>query len=154
MKHLERLKKLLNLAVKLELVSRDPFAKFSLKFVKTERHFLSQSELEQLLKTEFKQENLNITKDVFAFCCYTGLSYIDVKNLKKNDIVKGIDGKDWIFIKRQKTDHPIKIPLLDVAENIIHKYKDEMTNSDKLLPVYSNQKLNIYLKEIAKELKI
>lgn len=154
MKHLERLKKLLNLAVKLEWVERDPFANFSLKFVKNERHYLSQKELDLLINTEFNHTYQNRTKDIFIFSCYTGLSYIDVKNLMKNDIVKGIDGKDWIFTKRQKTDHPIKIPLLDVAENIIHKYKDEMTNSDKLLPVYSNQKLNIYLKEIAKELKI
>ncbi|WP_271393770.1 MULTISPECIES: site-specific integrase [Aequorivita] len=154
MKHLERLKKLLNLAVKLEWVERDPFANFSLKFVKNERHYLSQKELDLLINTELNHTYQNRTKDIFIFSCYTGLSYIDVKNLMKNDIVKGIDGKDWIFTKRQKTDHPIKIPLLDVAENIIHKYKDEMTNSDKLLPVYSNQKLNIYLKEIAKELKI
>lgn len=154
MKHLERLKKLLNLALKLEWVSRDPFAKFSLKFVKSERHFLAQYELEQLLKTEFKQENLNITKDVFAFCCYTGLSYIDVKNLKKNDIVKGIDGKDWIFIKRQKTDHPVKVPLLDISEYIIEKYKEKMKSVDRLLPVYSNQKLNEYLKEVTQKLQI
>ncbi|WP_271424636.1 site-specific integrase [Aequorivita sinensis] len=154
MKHLERLKKLLNLAVKLEWVERDPFANFSLKFVKNERHYLSQKELDLLINTDLNHTYQNRTKDIFIFSCYTGLSYIDVKNLMKNDIVKGIDGKDWIFTKRQKTDHPIKIPLLDVAENIIHKYKDEMTNSDKLLPVYSNQKLNIYLKEIAKELKI
>ncbi|NGX84861.1 site-specific integrase [Aequorivita sp. KMM 9714] len=154
MKHLERLKKLLNLAVKLEWVERDPFAKFSLKFVKNERHYLSQKELDLLINTELIHTYQNRTKDIFIFSCYTGLSYIDVKNLMKNDIVKGIDGKDWIFTKRQKTDHPIKIPLLDVAENIIHKYKDEMKNSDKLLPVYSNQKLNKYLKEVAKELKI
>ena len=154
MKHLERLKKLLNLALKLEWVSRDPFAKFSLKFVKSERHFLSQSELEQMLNTEFKEDYLNKTKDIFAFCCYTGLSYIDVKNLKKNDVVKGIDGKEWIFIKRQKTDQPVKVPLLDISEYIIEKYKDEMNLDDRLLPVFSNQKLNQYLKEITKKLHI
>jgi len=154
MKHLERLKKLLNLALKLEWVTRDPFSKFSLKFVKTERHFLSQNELEHLLNTEFTQKHLNKTKDVFAFCCYTGLSYIDVKNLKKSDIVKGIDGKEWIFIKRQKTDQPVKVPLLDVSEYIIEKYKEEMKLDKRLLPVYSNQKINEYLKEVTQKLNI
>src|SRR5690554_5142001 len=154
MKHLERLKKLLNLALKLEWVSRDPFAKFSLKFVKSERHFLSQSELEQMLNTEFKEDYLNKTKDIFAFCCYTGLSYIDVKNLKKNDVVKGIDGKEWIFIKRQKTDQPVKVPLLDISEYIIEKYKEEMESRENLLPVFSNQKLNQFLKEVVKKLQI
>lgn len=154
MKHLERLKKLLNLALKLEWVSKDPFAKFSLKFVKSERHFLSQSELEQLLNTKFKEDYLNKTKDIFAFCCYTGLSYIDVKNLKKNDIVKGIDGKEWIFIKRQKTDQPVKVPLLDISEYIIKKYKEEMESRENILPVFSNQKLNQFLKEVVKKLQI
>src|SRR5690554_754633 len=154
MKHLERLKKLLNLAVKLEWVDRNPFARFSIHFVKYERHYLSEKELDLLIKSELKHTYQNRTKDIFIFSCYTGLSYIDVKKLTKNDIVKGIDGKNWIFTKRHKTDNPIKIPLLDVAENIILKYKEEMKNKDELLPVYSNQKLNQYLKEVAKELKI
>lgn len=153
MKHLERLKKLLNLALKLEWVKRDPFANFSLKFVKSERNFLTQNELDLVLNTEFEQANLNRTKDVFVFCCYTGLSYIDVKNLKKDHVVKGIDGNNWIFTKRKKTDHPIKIPLLKPAEFIIDKYKEEMENDDRLLPVYSNQRINDYLKKALNQLK-
>lgn len=154
MKHLERLKKLLNLAQKLEWIERDPFVKFSLKFVRTDRPYLSQNEVDMILNFDFKKKNLNRTRDVFIFSCYTGLSYIDVKNLKKDHIVKGIDGNNWIFTVRQKTDQIVRIPLLNTAEWIIDKYKEEMESKENLLPVYSNQKLNDNLKEIAAALHI
>ncbi|WP_310992076.1 site-specific integrase [Aequorivita marina] len=154
MKHLERLKKLLNLAQKLEWITRDPFVKFSLKFIKIEREYLSQSEVDKVYQANFKNNSLNKTKDIFIFACYTGLSYIDVKKLVKNHIVIGIDGNKWIYTRRQKTDQVVKIPLLDPAAYIVDKYKDEMTTDNRLLPVYSNQKINEYLKKIASKLKI
>ena len=154
MKHLERLKKLLNLAQKLEWITRDPFVKFSLKFNKTERPYLSKNEVDTILNSDFKNNSLNKTRDIFIFACYTGLSYIDVKNLTKDNIVKGIDGSNWIYTSRSKTDQPVKIPILDTAQSIIHRYKEEMASKEQLLPVYSNQKINEYLKKIATKTKI
>ena len=152
MKHLERFKKLLNLAIDLEWIEKNPFARFKLKFLKYERAFLSKSELQVLEFGILKQENHIKTRDVFVFACYTGLSYIDVKLLNRHSIVKGIDGDYWIFTKREKTKEPVKIPLLDKALDIINKY--DGTLPDKLLPVFSNQKVNAYLKEIALKLEI
>ena len=152
MKHLERFKKLLNLAIDLEWIEKNPFARYKLKFKKYKRAFLSKTELQTLESGILKQENHIKTRDVFVFACYTGLSYMDVKLLDKDNIVKGIDGDYWIFTKRVKTDEPVKIPILDKAQGIINKYKG--TLSDRLLPVYSNQKVNTYLKEIALELEI
>lgn len=154
MKHLERLKKLLNLAVKLEWVPKDPFVRFTLRFERTERPFLSQNEVDQIQAHHFERETVNKIRDIFIFSCYTGLSYIDVKHLKKGNIVRGIDGSNWIYSIRRKTDQMMRIPLLAVAEGIILKYKSEMQNQTALLPVYSNQKTNIYLKEIATQVKI
>lgn len=154
MKHLERLKKLLNLAQKLEWITRDPFVKFSLKFNKTERPYLTQNEVDTILNFDFENNSLNKTRDIFIFACYTGLSYIDVKNLTKDNIVRGIDGSNWIYTSRQKTDQPVKIPVLDTAQFIIEKYKEEMASEELLLPVYSNQKINEYLKKIATKTKI
>ncbi len=152
MKHLERFKKLLNLAMDLEWIEKNPFARFKLKFSKYERAFLSKSELETLELGVLQQEALIKTRDIFVFACYTGLSYIDVKLLTKENVVKGIDGDYWIFTNREKTDKPVKIPLLDKALEIIKKY--DGTLSDNLLPVYSNQKVNAYLKKITLKLKI
>ncbi len=154
MKHLERLKKLLNLAQKLEWITRDPFVKFSLKFNKTERPYLTQNEVDTVLNFDFEINSLNKTRDIFIFACYTGLSYIDVKDLTKDNIVRGIDGSNWIYTSRKKTDQPVKIPILDTAEYIIERYKEEMKAEERLLPVFSNQKINEYLKKIAVKTKI
>ena len=155
MKHLERLKKMMNLALRLEWIEKDPFVRFSLKFTKHQRAFLSQSELEVLESGQLSKEMHQKTRDVFVFACYTGLSYIDVKLLCDDHIVRGIDGDYWIFTKREKNDEAVKIPLLDKALDIIKKYdQDSKHKKEQLLPVFSNQKVNKYLKEIAVILKI
>jgi integrase len=79
------------------------------------------------------------------------LAYIDVKNLTKSHISHGIDGEQWIFTHRQKTESASKIPILPVTQMIIDKYEShpQSTNEEKLLPILSNQKMNAYLKEIA-----
>lgn len=154
MKHLERLKKLLNLAQKLEWVDKDPFAKFQLKFKKAERAFLSEDELKKLEDYQFDRIPHQQVRDVFVFSCYTGLSWIDVKNLRPENIVIGIDGRKWIFTAREKTEQPVKIPILPKAMEITHKYKDYCECSGCILPVYSNQKTNQYLKDIATTLEL
>lgn len=155
MKHLERLKKMMNLALRLEWIEKDPFVRFSLKFSKHQRAFLSQSELEALECGQLSKEVHRKTRDIFVFACYTGLSYIDVKLLSDNHIVRGIDGAYWIFTKREKNDEAVKIPLLDKALEILKKYdKGIEDKQERLLPVFSNQKINEYLKEIADTLNI
>lgn len=96
-------------------------------------------------------ERLTQVRDIFLFCCFTGLAYVDVKNLRKIDVVTGRDGEQWIAIKRQKTDTPSRIPLLPTASAILKKYEHHRTclNTRMMLPVMSNQKTNSYLKEIA-----
>ncbi|MEE1964118.1 site-specific integrase [Allomuricauda taeanensis] len=151
MKHLERFKKMLNLAVKLEWMDKNPFNQFQLKYNKYDRQFLDEEELEQLESTEMGNERLERIRDCFVFSCYTGLSYVDVKELNSDNIVKGIDGNHWISTKREKTDKPVKVPLLPKAREILEKYMQcpEMENKESLLPISSNQKTNAYLKEIA-----
>ena len=151
MKHLERFKKMLNLAVKLEWMDKNPFNQFQLKYNKYDRQFLDEEELEQLESTEMGNERLERIRDCFVFSCYTGLSYVDVKELNRDNIVKGIDGNHWISTKREKTDKPVKVPLLPKAREILEKYMQcpEMENKESLLPISSNQKTNAYLKEIA-----
>ena len=101
--------------------------------------------------TEMGNERLERIRDCFVFSCYTGLSYVDVKELNSDNIVKGIDGNHWISTKREKTDKPVKVPLLPKAREILEKYMQcpEMENKESLLPISSNQKTNAYLKEIA-----
>ena len=112
---------------------------------------LSEGEIQSIINKDFKTDRLSLVRDIFLFSCFTGLAYIDVKNLTKSHISIGIDGEKWIFTHRQKTETASKIPILPVTQMIIDKYEDhpQSCNQDKLLPVLSNQKMNAYLKEIA-----
>ena len=152
MKHLERFKKMINLAIKLEWMHKNPFSQFQLKYDKYDRAYLNERELGLLESTEFTSERLQKIKDCFVFSCYTGLSYIDVKELTENNIVKGVDNNNWIYTKREKTDEQVKVPILPKAWAILEKYKakKQLDVTTSLLPISSNQKTNTYLKEITK----
>ena len=110
-------------------------------------------QLDSFETIELKNLKLARVRDVFIFCCYTGLSYIDVKMLTSQNLVMGIDGNMWLSLYREKSDEPVKIPLLNKATKILKKYEG-FEESERLLPVCSNQKMNAYLKEIAGLCKI
>ncbi len=151
MKHLQRLRKMVSLAYKMEWLDKDPFIKFKPSYKKVEREFLTDVELRVIIEKEFDTERLTSVRDMFVFSCYTGLSYTDVMQLTEDNIVIGIDGNKWIMTKRQKTDTRVRIPILITAEELMMKYigcaKSLVT--DTVFPVISNQKMNVYLKEIA-----
>lgn len=151
MKHLERLRKMVNLAVRLEWLDKNPFAAYKLRFTKVERGFLTQEELSAIEKKDYKIERLQQVKDMFVFSCYTGLAYIDVMKLSPNNITKSINGMNWIYTQREKTSTSVRIPILHQAQELIDKYKDHPRSLNKgtIFPLVSNQKLNSYLKEIA-----
>src|SRR5690606_32865826 len=156
MKHIERFRKMVTLAYKLEWIERDPFINFQSKFEKVERGFLTDAELSDIEEKDYTMERLQLVKDLFVFACYTGLSYIDVINLTEDDINYGIDGELWLIMKREKTNNALRIPILPKALTLINKYKENpkaMFNGT-VFPKMSNQKLNSYLKEIADLCKI
>lgn len=155
MKHLERLRKLMNFAMDLEWLDKNPFARYKLKFNKYKKEFLSKEELDIFNEAIILDKGHQNVLDVFLFACYTGLSYTDVKGLTEDNISRGIDGDYWIFTQREKNEQPVKIPLLDKAWNILKKHGSHSEkNNGQLLPVYSNQKVNVYLKEITCSLNI
>jgi len=156
MKHFTRLKKLFNLAMNLDWITRNPLTKFKVKFIPVERDILNEVELKKLMDADFSNQTHQINKDIFVFACYTGLAHIDVYNLTPDNICIGIDGQEWIYTKREKSNVPVKVPILPEAAKILAKYKDhpKVQITGKLLPVYSNQKSNFYLKEIATKLEI
>ncbi|MCS3533106.1 integrase [Chryseobacterium sp. JUb7] len=104
-----------------------------------------------IYEKKFVSERLIQVRDIFLFCCYTGLAYVDVKNLTKDNVNIGVDGEQWIFTRRQKTDTSVRVPLLPLAKELILKYENHprCVNSGFLFPVISNQTMNSYLKEIA-----
>lgn len=156
MKHLERFKKLIKLAYELDWLDKNIFKHHKLKFKKVEKEFLTQVELQKIIDLKPKRNTLEITRDIFLFSCYTSLSYADVKDMRKSNIIYSSDGEKWIKSKRAKTGIPLNIPLLPIPQKILEKYENhpKVTDSDFLLPVYSNQKINSYLREIALKAEI
>ncbi len=150
-KYIKNFGKIIRICLANKWITYDPFLCYDSKFVEVQRQFLDENELFALANKEFEIERIAQVRDIFLFSCYTGLAYIDTRNLKRENIGVGIEGNKWIFTSRQKTKTASNIPLLPQAEEIIEKYKDNVHCIVKgsLLPVLSNQKMNAYLKEIA-----
>lgn len=150
-KYIKNFKKIVRLCMANGWLDKDPFVNYKSKVKEVIREYLTEQEIETILNKSFVSTRLELVRDIFIFSCFTGLAYIDVQQLSKENIGIGIDGAKWIFKNRQKTDTTSKIPLLPVAEMIIQKYADspEALHKGNLLPILSNQKMNAYLKEIA-----
>lgn len=127
---------------------KDPFCEHKLKKVKKDRGYLTKSELEKII--DFKPDNKRLEKvrDIFLFCCFTGFDYSTTAALTDKNIVTDDDGSLWIETHRIKTGTPSKVKLLDIPQSIIKKYALKR-DGNFLLPVMSNAKYNLYLKEIA-----
>ena len=105
----------------------------------------------ELQQKELPIARLGQTRDIFIFSCYTGLSYAEVYDLTSDHIVIGLDGKLWIQGRRRKSKEWFKVPVLPQARAIVEKYQAHplAQANGKVLPVYTNQKTNAYLREIA-----
>jgi site-specific recombinase XerD len=150
-KYIKNFNKIIKICLANNWIERNPFANYKSKVKEVDRVYLSEEELQTIINKDFGTDRLSVVRDIFIFSCFTGLAYIDVKNLTKSHISIGIDGEKWIFTHRQKTESASKIPILPVTQMIIDKYANhpQAGNQDKLLPILSNQKMNAYLKEIA-----
>jgi site-specific recombinase XerD len=114
-KAIQRFRKVVKFAIGNDYLDKDPFLLYKAKTVKKEIVFLTKDELRKLEQQTFEIKRIQVIKDCFVFCCYTGLAFNEMSNLKKEHLVKGPDGMDWIKIKRQKTNKTVSIPILPKA---------------------------------------
>ncbi|GAC1421755.1 MAG: site-specific integrase [Flavisolibacter sp.] len=151
LKYISNFRKIVNRCIRSGWLDKDPFVGFKMTKKEVVPEFLTEYDLNNIMVKKFGSDRLSQVRDIFIFCCYTGLAFADVKKLKVSEIGIGIDGSKWIFTNRQKTATVSKIPLLPIALYIINKYKDNpfCINTNKVLPVLSNQKYNESLKEIS-----
>ncbi|WP_428225883.1 site-specific integrase [Flavobacterium sp.] len=144
-KSIQRIRKIIKLAIAEGFLFTDPFLLYKPKKVINNVTYLTTEELFKLENHIFSQPRLDQVRDLFVFCCYTGLPYQEMATLTKKHIVKKFDDKFWIDMYRQKTKKQFSVPLLPKAISIIEKYQE----SKNILPIISNQKFNSYIKEIA-----
>lgn len=148
-KYITNFKKIILIAFANDWIKKDPFLNWKARLKIADREFLSEEEIQRMYDKALKFERLDQVRDIFLFCCFTGLAYADVKKLHTDDIVMDIKGERWIKTNRTKTNTRSSIPILPTAEVILEKYSSHQElNDGRLLPVLSNQKMNAYLKEI------
>jgi integrase len=150
-KHFQRLTRVLKKAINYGYMEKHPFPDFKIRQPKKRIEYLSMEEINRIEETDFKIDRLNNIRDIFIFCCYSGMAYAEVESLTPDNICKGMDGELWLNIFRRKTKKSYQVPILPKALEIIQKYKKHplCLKKDRLLPVPSNVKYNAYLKEIA-----
>lgn len=149
-KYLKNLGKIIRSALNAGYIKRNPFEGVKYHTEEVERNFLDKSEIQLLIDKKFPNKRLEQIKDVFLFCCFTGLAFADVKALTTECLYTPNENEIWIKKKRQKTKKWFHLPLLPQAKAIIDKYAHhKIREKGLLLPVPTNQKMNAYLKEIA-----
>lgn len=134
------------------LLRNDPFFDYVPEKILSNPRWLSHDEIDRLMKIQISSPALNFVRDMFLFSTFTGISYIDLKNLRHTDIGKREDGSLWIILNRQKTGISSYIPLLEFPENIIDKYMGTKFSGDdgKIFKMRSSASVNGHLKELAK----
>ena len=145
---LKKFRHIIELALIKEWIYKNPFKDYKLQWQRTDRGYLTQTEIDCLTDFEFEEKSLEKARDIFIFCAFTGLSYTDVKHLGTDNIQSSFDDKLWIKGKRKKTDIEYNIPLLDIPKMILEKYAGK-AKAGLLLPVCSNAIYNKQLKKVA-----
>ncbi|WP_298417814.1 site-specific integrase [uncultured Kordia sp.] len=146
-KAIQRFKRIVKIGLSEGYLDKDPFVMYTCKNPKTQIVYLDSNELAKLEEHSFAQTRLKQVRDMFIFCCYTGLAYAEMSALSSEHVIDGFDGNKWIKIHRKKTNVKVSVPLLPKALAILTSQNN--ISSNKLLPVISNQKFNSFLKEIA-----
>ncbi len=129
-------------------IPRNPFAQYHVDPDHKEREFLTENEIKAMSSIELDNPNFALARDLFIFGCWTGISFIDIKNLTTDNIVD-MNGSFWITSKRQKTGVPFQIKLMDVAMQIIKRYEPFRTGN-RLFDIGSYNMVNRRIKTVAK----
>ena len=131
-------------------IASDPFAGFHINVTYRDRRFLSESELCAVMNVYVPNYKTAIVKDIFVFCCFTGLSYADVKKLSHDDIYTDERGDMWIIDHRQKTGTQFRVKLLPVAKELVERYSRLKLSESKVFPVKDRDSMNMSLRHVAR----
>jgi site-specific recombinase XerD len=145
-KQLQRLKKIINYAIKHGYIQNNPMATYTLEFDPVTKVALTLAEINKLHGLILQRPTLERVRDIFLMQCYTGLSYGDIKQFAPKHLSVAENGVFWIHMARQKTKISFSIPLLKQALVILQKYIPESVTDQPIFKVMCNQKMNENLK--------
>lgn len=130
-------------------IPRNPFAMYHVDPDHKEREYLTEKELRSMSSIKLDDPNLAFARDLFIFGCWTGISFIDIKNLTTDNLVE-TNGAQWIVSKRQKTGVPFRIKLMDIPKRIIKQY-EPFREGYRLFDIASYSAINQRIKRVAKK---
>ena len=151
-KHYDRISKIVRIALNKGYINRFPFTGYKIKLDKTPLVYLTYEEVQKIEAKRFDIDRLEHCRLLALLGCYSGLSFSEMTNLEPKHIVSSDGEVYWISMIRQKTKRPYRVVLLPQAYNYIkelQRFKKGSRDQNKLIPMFSNQKYNAYLKEIA-----
>jgi len=142
---------LMHRAVENGWLVRYPFSDYNISQQRPERVFLTKEEIRQLIDVPKLTPAQTFIRDMFLFCTFTGLAYIDLKNLREENIVRSpLDGDVWIRTRRQKTSVEVNVKLLDIPLQILDKYSG-LSRNEYFFPIPSHVYCCNLLKTIMKK---
>ena len=142
------LKHIFTLARNEGLMKLNPFASYVNSYTGVDRGYLSEEELIRLMEVPARTRVEEQVRDLFLFSAFTGMAYIDIKNLRNEQVQRFFDGYWWILTRRHKTQVESNIRLLDVPLRIVEKYRGTLADG-RLFPVPSNNCCNENLQHLA-----
>lgn len=137
-------------AIDNEWLVKDPFRRYEYKEEETTREFLTKEEIRLLMEIPITRKKMSMVRDLFLFCCFTGLAFIDLYNLKEENIKTFFDDGEWIIIHRQKTGTEADIKLLDYPKQIMEKYRG-LCEDGRVFPVPNYKSCMDSLKRLGKK---
>ena len=143
------LKIIIKRAINEGIITRDPFAGFSLVGEPLQPKSLTKQELHKIMTTPLDTPNRYLVRDMFLFSVFTGISFSDIRNLTYSNLIQAEDGVWWIHSKRKKTGTEFHVPLLELPLQIIEKYRG-LNKDGKMFVMLSCSKTNGNLKKIAR----
>lgn len=99
----------------------NPFVGFHIAKNIRPREYLTEEELTTLMHHRFAKPALDYARDIFLFAAFTGMAFVDIKELRPSDIVS-INGACWIVSRRHKTHIPYQVKLLEIPQQILKRY--------------------------------
>lgn len=144
--YLVALKHVIRLARESGCPAGDPFASYRIRGETVRRNYLTLDEVRRLNRTTVPEGTLRLVRDAFLFSCFTGLSYVDLKRLRFED-VRRVDGEYWLSAHRQKTGTAVDIRLFELPLSIFLHYASSR-EGERPFPLPSNSWCNDRLKEL------
>ena len=129
----------------------NPFSNFHVPKKIRPREYLTEAELAKLINHDFSQQRLCYARDFFVFAALTGMSYIDICELRPSDITT-IDGAPWIVTQRHKSKISFQIRLLTIPYNIICRYRND--GNERLFDKIKYRTLASLVKKVMSEVGI